>query len=80
MSQDIKVEYSKDMQSLRKKNQAEILEIKSPLNKIKNTVESLSSKREKVEGRISGVKHKIYTKEKTEEFLGKRLTSYVRTL
>jgi hypothetical protein len=47
MSQDIKVEYSKDMQSLRKKNQAEILEIKSPLNKIKNTVESLSSKRGK---------------------------------
>jgi hypothetical protein len=59
------------MESLRKKNQAEILEIKSPLNKINM---------EKVEGRISGLKHKIYTKEKTEEFLGKRLTNYARTL
>jgi hypothetical protein len=36
----MKEEYNKDMESLREKNQSEILEIKSPLNQLKITVEA----------------------------------------
>jgi hypothetical protein len=43
------------MESLRGKNQTEILEIKSPLNQLKNTAETLSSRLEQVEDRISGI-------------------------
>jgi hypothetical protein len=40
----MKEEYNKDMESVRKKNQTEILGIKIPLNQIKSTVESYSSR------------------------------------
>jgi hypothetical protein len=40
----MKNEYNKDTKSFRKKNQTEILEIKSPLNQLKNTDESYSSR------------------------------------
>jgi hypothetical protein len=56
-----------------KKNQTETLETKTSLSQIKNTVESHSSRLEQVEDRISGLKDKIYIKEKTEEYLEKRL-------
>jgi hypothetical protein len=36
----MKEEFNKNMENLRKKNQTEILEIKSSLNQIKNRVES----------------------------------------
>jgi hypothetical protein len=53
------------MENLRKKNQPEILEIKSPFSQTKNTVESHSSRLEQVEDRISELKDKIEIKEKT---------------
>jgi chromosome segregation ATPase len=62
----------------KKKNQTEILEIKSSLNQIKNTVKSHFSAPEQVEERISGLKDKIDIKEKTEEFIDKRLKSCKR--
>jgi hypothetical protein len=43
-TQDMKEKDSKDLESLREKNQTEILEIKSPLNQLKNTLESHSSR------------------------------------
>jgi hypothetical protein len=55
------------MANLRKKNQTEILEIKSPLsqtNKQKNAVEGHSSRLEQVEDRISEFEDKIEIKEK----------------
>jgi chromosome segregation ATPase len=52
-----------------KKNQTEILEIKSSLNQVKNIVESHSSRLEQVEDRISGLKDKIDIKEKTRRVL-----------
>jgi hypothetical protein len=36
----MKVEYNKDMENLRKKNQTEILEIKDPLNQIKRQLKA----------------------------------------
>jgi hypothetical protein len=42
----MKEEFNKDMENLRKKNQTEILEIKSPFNQIKNTVEWHSNRLE----------------------------------
>jgi hypothetical protein len=42
------------MENLRKKNQTEILEIKSSLNQIKNIGKSHSSRLEQVEDRILG--------------------------
>jgi hypothetical protein len=45
-TQIIKEELSKDLENLRRKNQTEILEIKSPYNQIKNTVEGQSSRLE----------------------------------
>jgi chromosome segregation ATPase len=68
-TQTIKEEVNKDMENLRKKNQAEILEIKSPFSQTKNTVEDHSSKLEQVKGRNSELKDKIEIKEKTEEML-----------
>jgi chromosome segregation ATPase len=67
------VELNEDMENLRKKNQTEILEIKSSLNQMKNAFESHSSRLEQVEDRISGLKDKIDIKEKTEEFLDKKI-------
>jgi hypothetical protein len=52
--------------------------IKSFLNQIKNTDESHPSRLVQVEDRISGIKDKIDIKEKTEEFLDKRLKSSER--
>jgi hypothetical protein len=43
----MKDEFNKHMENLRKKNQTEILEIKSSLNQIKNAAESHSSRLEK---------------------------------
>jgi hypothetical protein len=45
--QDMKEEFNKDMENLRKKNQMEILEIKSSLNQIKNSAEIYSRRLEK---------------------------------
>jgi hypothetical protein len=59
------------MEKLRKKNQTEILEIKSPFSQTKNTVEGHSSRLEQVEYRISELKDKIEIKEKTQEILVK---------
>jgi hypothetical protein len=52
------------MEMLRKKNQTEILEIKSPLNKIQNTIESDSSRLEQVEENFQGSKTKYILKKK----------------
>jgi hypothetical protein len=51
------------MKNLRKKNQTEILEIKSAFNQTKNTVEGYSSRLEQVEDRISELEDKIEIKE-----------------
>jgi hypothetical protein len=47
------------MENLRRKNQTEILEIKTPYSQTKNTVEGYSSRLEQVEDRISECKDKI---------------------
>jgi hypothetical protein len=52
------------MENHRKKNQTEILEIKSLFSQTKNTVEGHSSRLEQMEDRISGLKDKIEIKEK----------------
>jgi chromosome segregation ATPase len=77
-AQEIKEEFNKDMQNLRKKSD------RNPGNKIsfnqkkKNTVKSHSSKLERVEDRISGIKDKIDIKQETEEFLDKTIKSHER--
>jgi hypothetical protein len=43
-TQNIKEELNKDMENLRKRNQTEILEIKTPFSQTKNTVEGHSSR------------------------------------
>jgi chromosome segregation ATPase len=63
------------MENLRKKDQTEILEIKSPFSQIKNTVEDPTSRLEQVKDRISELKDKIEIKERTEEILVKQLKS-----
>jgi hypothetical protein len=50
------------MENLRRKNQTEILEIKSPYSQTKDTVESHSSRLKQVEGRISEPEVKIEIK------------------
>jgi archaeosine-15-forming tRNA-guanine transglycosylase len=60
------------------KNQTEILEIKSPFCRIKNTVEGHSSRLEQMEDRISGHEDKIDIKVKTEDILVKQLKSSER--
>jgi hypothetical protein len=52
----MKEELNKDMENFGKNNQTDILEIKNLINKIKNRVESHSSRLEQVEDRISGLK------------------------
>jgi chromosome segregation ATPase len=80
----MKEELNKAMENFRKKNlknkknQTEILEIKSPFSQIRNTVEGHSSRLKQVEDRISELKDKIDTKEKTEELLVKQLKSCER--
>jgi hypothetical protein len=66
-AKDMKEEFNEDMESLRKKNQAEILEIKSSLSQIKSTESKKST-----EDRISGLEGKIDIKEKIKEHLVKR--------
>jgi hypothetical protein len=51
----MKEEFNKAIESLRKKNQIEILKIKSSLSQITNAVESHFSRLEQVEDRISGL-------------------------
>jgi chromosome segregation ATPase len=68
------------MEDLRKKKQTKILEIKSPFNQIKNTVEGNFSRLEQVEDRISGLKYKIDIKGKTEELLVKQFKSCERNM
>jgi septal ring factor EnvC (AmiA/AmiB activator) len=63
------------MENLRRKNQTEILAIKSPQRQTKNTVEGHSSRLEQMEGRISDLKDKTEIKGKTEEILVKQLKS-----
>jgi hypothetical protein len=77
---NIKEELNKDMENLRKKNQTEILVIKSLFSQTKHTVEGHSSRLEQVEDRISEFKGKIEIKEKTEETLIKQLKSCARNM
>jgi hypothetical protein len=60
---------NKDLENLRRKNQTEILELKSPYSPTKNTVEGHSHRLEEVEDRLSELKDKIEIKEKTEKNL-----------
>jgi hypothetical protein len=57
---------NKDIENLRKKNQTEILEIKSPFNQ-SNTVEGHSNRLEQVEDRISELEDKTEIKEKKQK-------------
>jgi hypothetical protein len=54
------------MENLGKKNQTEILEIKSPCTQTQNTREGHSSRLQQVEDRISELKDKIKIKEKKQ--------------
>jgi hypothetical protein len=51
-TRNIKKELNNDMENLRKKNQTEILEIKSHFSQTKNTVEGYTSRLEQLEDRI----------------------------
>jgi polyhydroxyalkanoate synthesis regulator phasin len=63
----LKEELTTDLENLRRKNQTEILEIKSPYSQTKNTLESHTSRLEQVERRISELEDKVEIKEKTEK-------------
>jgi Asp/Glu/hydantoin racemase len=65
-TQNIKEELKKDMENS-KKNETEILEIKSPFSQTKNTVEGHSSRLKQVEDRISELKDKIELKKKQKK-------------
>jgi chromosome segregation ATPase len=78
--QNIKQELNKNMENLRKKYQAEILEIKRPVSQAKTTVEGHYSRIEQVEDRITELEDKIEIKEKTEEILLKQLKSCKRNM
>jgi hypothetical protein len=65
MTQNMKEELNKVMENLRKKNQTETLEIKSPFSQKKNIVEGHSSRIEQVEDRLSELKDKIEMKHGT---------------
>jgi chromosome segregation ATPase len=64
----------------RKKNQTEILEIKSAFSKTKNIVEGHSRRLEQAEDRILELKDKIEIKGKTEELLVKQLKTCKRNM
>jgi hypothetical protein len=55
------------MENLRRNNQTEVLEIKSPFSQTKNTVEGYSRRLEQVEDRISELEDKIEIKEKKQK-------------
>jgi chromosome segregation ATPase len=57
------------MENLRKKNHAEILEIKSSFSQTKNTVEGLSVRLEQLEDIFSDLNDKIESKEKNRRNL-----------
>jgi flagellar biosynthesis chaperone FliJ len=76
-TQNIKGELNKDMENLRKKNKAEILEIKSPFSQTNNTVEDHTSILEQMEDRLSELEDNIEIKEK---ILFKQLRSYERNI
>jgi predicted nuclease with TOPRIM domain len=57
------------MENLRKKNQAEILEIKSPFSQTENTLEGHSNRLDQVEDRISELEDKIEIKGKNRTTL-----------
>jgi hypothetical protein len=59
------------LENLRRKNQTEILEIKSPYTQTKHTVEGHSSRIEQVEDIISELKDKIEIKEKSRRNFSK---------
>jgi chromosome segregation ATPase len=77
---NIKEELDKVMENFRRKNQTEILEIKSLCSQTKNTVEGYSSRLEQVEDGLSELKDKIEIKEKTEELLFRQLKSCGRNM
>jgi chromosome segregation ATPase len=79
-TQIIKEELITDMENLRRKNQTEILEIKSPYSQTKSTMEGHASRPEQVEDRISELKDKTEIKEKIEEILVKQFKSYERNM
>jgi hypothetical protein len=60
----VKEELNKDMKNLSKKNQTEILEIKSPFSQIKNTVKAFSFQRKETpdNGSFGGPLKKIQWK------------------
>jgi hypothetical protein len=68
-TQNIKEELNKDMGNLRKKNQTEILEIKSPFSQTKSTEEGHYNRVEQVEDRMSELEDKIEIKEKNRRNL-----------
>jgi hypothetical protein len=68
------------MENLSKKNQTEILEIKSPFSQTNNTMEDHYRRAEQVEDRISKLKDKIEIKEKPEKLLVKQLKSCERNM
>jgi chromosome segregation ATPase len=78
--QYIKEELITDLENLIRKNQTEILEVKSPYSQTKSTVEDHCSKLEQVKDRVSELKDKIQIKEKTEEILVKQLKSCERNM
>jgi septal ring factor EnvC (AmiA/AmiB activator) len=80
ITQNIKEELNKYMENLRKKNQTEVLEIKSLFTLRKNTVKVHSSRLEQVEDGTSELEDKIEIKEKMEEILVKQLKSCERNM
>jgi predicted nucleic acid-binding Zn-ribbon protein len=66
--------------SKKKRNQTESIQTKTCLSEIKNTVESYFSRLEQVEDRILGLKDKMHIKDKTEEYLDKRLKNCERNM
>jgi chromosome segregation ATPase len=79
-TQDMKQEFNKDMENLRKKEPNRNAGNKKLLNKI-NTGESHSNRLEQVENRISGLENKIDIKEKKpNKHLDKRLKNCERNM
>jgi hypothetical protein len=81
-TQIIKEDMNKDMENLRRNNQTEILEIKSPYSQTENTGEGQSSRLDKWKTESQSTKiNKIEIKEKkTEEIFIKQLKSCERNM
>jgi hypothetical protein len=67
-TQEMKEEFNKDMENLRKKIQTKILEIKIPFNELKNTVEGHSNSKNKWKTESQGSKIKEMLKQKQMNF------------